>query len=188
MTASSIHSTAKISPEEVQMIKGCLKNRRKDQKALYMKYCDAMYTTAFRITSSKDTANDVLQEAFIKVFKNLGAFRMESSLGAWIKTIVVRTAVKNISAEPLHHYPFPVDDNIFVEMPVAFNGEIIEKAILSLPNGYRTVFLLVMVEGYGHKEVAEMLDISVGTSKSQLYYAKKALQKEINRLEGYYVE
>lgn len=151
-----------------------------------MKYCDAMYSTAYRITGSKESASDVLQEAFIKVFKNLGSFRMESSLGAWIKTIVVRTALKEVNTEPQHNYPFPVDDNLLVEMPAVFNGEVLEKAILSLPDGYRTVFLLVMVEGYAHREVAEMLHISEGTSKSQLYYAKRALQKEIKRLEGGY--
>lgn len=163
------------SPEK-QLVDGCRKNNRKIQKQLYDRYCDAMFTIAFRIINDYDIANDALQEAFIQVFTDIKQFRGESTLGAWIKTILVRTAIKKFKKE-----------DVFTQLDLQQNGEIItwqeemksndlEKAILSLADGCRTIFLLIEVEGYTHKEVAEMLNVSEGTSKSQLHYAKKQLQ------------
>ena len=161
---------------EKQLVDGCCKNNRKIQKQLYDRYCDAMFTIAFRIINDYDIANDALQEAFIQVFTDIKQFRWESTLGAWIKTILVRTAIKKFKKE-----------DVFTQLDLQQNGEIItwqeemksndlEKAILSLADGCRTIFLLIEVEGYTHKEVAEMLNVSEGTSKSQLHYAKKQLQ------------
>ncbi len=161
---------------EKQLVDGCRKNNRKIQKQLYDRYCDAMFTIAFRIINDYDIANDALQEAFIQVFTDIKQFRGESTLGAWIKTILVRTAIKKFKKE-----------DVFTQLDLQQNGEIItwqeemksddlEKAILSLADGCRTIFLLIEVEGYTHKEVAEMLNVSEGTSKSQLHYAKRQLQ------------
>ena len=161
---------------EAELIEKCLANERLAQKELYDRYKRAMFTTAFRITNDQELAADVLQEAFLKVFKALSSFRKESTLGAWIKTIVVRTALskirKRVQTESLedHHTEGMIDWGDFL------SAEYLEKAIKSLPSGYRSVFLLIEVEGYSHKEVAEMLGISVGTSKSQLFYAKKKLR------------
>ncbi len=165
-----------ISMTEAELIQACLQDDRLAQKALYDKYKKAMYTIAYRMTGDFDAANDVLQEAFIKIFRALPKFRKESTLGAWIKTIVVRTALSRLrKAKPTesledHH----TAGLIQWEQPL--DVEYLEKAIQALPQGYRTVFVLIEVEGYAHKEVAEMLGISVGTSKSQLFYAKKKLR------------
>lgn len=162
---------------EDQLIEGCRKNKRKYQKRLYEQYCDAMYTVAFRMVNDTDLASDVLQEAFIQVFRDIDQFRGDASIGAWIKTIVVRSALKKLKSET---WTLPLEDSTNgepVEWPDQMLGQDLEKAILSLPAGYRSIFLLVEVEGYKHKEVAEMLGISEGTSKSQLFYAKKQLQK-----------
>lgn len=121
-------------------------------------------------------ANDVLQEAFIQVFRDIKQFRGDSTIGAWIKTIVVRNAIRKIKREKDFMLTEEIDSNEVVQWPEEMYGEDLEKAILSLPAGYRTIFLLIEVEGYKHKEVAEILNISEGTSKSQLYYAKKQLQ------------
>lgn len=161
---------------DAELIQACLANNRLAQKQLYDRYCNAMYTLAYRITGDFESANDVLQEAFIKVFTHLSGFRQESTLGAWIKTIVVRTALsklrKTVKEEPLdaNYREEAVDWSHHLDI------EYLEKAIQSLPEGYRAVFMLVEVEGYAHKEVAEMLGISIGTSKSQLFYAKKRLR------------
>ncbi len=161
---------------EAELIQACLQNDRLAQKNLYDRYKKAMYTVAYRMTGDFDAANDVLQEAFIKVFRALPKFRKESTLGAWIKTIVVRTALSRLrKAKPIesleeHH----TAGLIQWEQPL--DVEYLEKAIQALPAGYRAVFVLIEVEGYAHKEVAEMLNISVGTSKSQLFYAKKKLR------------
>jgi len=164
---------------ELQLIEGCRKNKRKSQKRLYEQYCDAMFTIAYRIVKDMDLANDVLQEAFIQVFRDIKQFKGESTIGAWIKTIVVRNAIKKFKNERIF---LPIEESTngeTVSWPEEMYSEDLEKAILSLPLGYRTIFLLIEVEGYKHREVAKILNISEGTSKSQLHYAKKQLQKSL---------
>jgi RNA polymerase sigma factor (sigma-70 family) len=167
---------------EAELIAACLAEKRPAQRALYDRYKKAMYTVAYRITNDFEEANDVLQEAFVKIFRNLGSFRQESTLGAWIKTIVVRTALSHIRRkkriEPLeeHH----MEDRI--DWGHSLDVEYLEQAIQALPDGYRAVFVLIEIEGYPHKEVADMLGISVGTSKSQLFYAKRKLREHLSHL------
>jgi len=167
-----------------KIIEGCRRNKRKAQKALYEKYCDAMFSTAYRMLNNSDDANDVLQEAFISVFKYIGSFRGESTIGTWIKTIVVRQALQKIR-ELKFFDTYPENG---LEVPVDFlddlSGEYLEQLILELPKGYRTVFLLIEVEGYNHREVAEILSISEGTSKSQLSRAKKMLRKKVEMVNA----
>ena len=134
-----------------------------------------MFSTLYRILGNHDDAQDALQEGFVQVFKRIGDFKKQSTLGAWIKTIMVRQAVARLRKkkwlEPVENLPdvafIPPDDML---------GEVIEAAILKLPEGCRAVFLLIEVEGFAHREVAEMLAISEGTSKSQLFYAKRILR------------
>lgn len=163
---------------ETELVQSCLAKDRLAQKNLYDKYKKAMYTLAYRITGNFEDANDVLQDAFVKVFRGLGTFRGDSTLGAWIKTIVVRTAYSHLRKDK--HFFEPADNlppNTQVDWGHYLDAEYLEKAILSLPDGYRTVFTLIEVEGYTHKEVAELLGISEGTSKSQLFYSKKRLRE-----------
>ncbi|HMN89213.1 MAG TPA: RNA polymerase sigma factor [Saprospiraceae bacterium] len=170
-----------LSMTDTELIEACIANDRLAQKALYDKYSRAMYTTAYRMTNDFELAEDVLQEAFIKVFRHLAGFRQEATLGAWIKTIVVRTALshikKGIRTESLeaHHTQELLDWGQHLD------AEYLEKAIQQLPEGYRAVFVLIEVEGYSHKEVADMLNISIGTSKSQLFHAKKRLRAYIQQ-------
>ena len=163
---------------EAELITACLSNNRLAQKQLYDKYCNSMYTVAYRITNDFEAANDVLQEAFVKIFRALPKFQQRSTLGAWIKTIVVRTALSYLRKVKRTE---PIDfraENISIHWGNnALDTEYLEKAIQSLPEGYRAVFVLIEIEGYAHKEVAEMLGVSIGTSKSQLFYAKKKLRE-----------
>lgn len=138
-----------------------------------------MYTTALRILGNTDTAHDALQEAFIDIFENISDFRFESTLGTWIKTIVIRKALRKLKIEHKHESLEKADKLETDERNTDFTAEELEKAILSLPESARAVFLLIEVEGYKHQEVAEMLNISIGTSKSQLNYSKKLLQKKL---------
>ena len=161
---------------EEQLIDGCRKNNRKIQKLLYDRYCDAMFTIAFRIINDYDNASDALQEAFIQVFKDIRQFKGNSTIGAWIKTIVVRTAIKKLKKEDTFSRLERHQNGETISWPQEMKGEDLEKAILSLADGCRTIFLLIEVEGYKHLEVAKMLNISEGTSKSQLHYAKKQLK------------
>lgn len=163
---------------ERQLIEACLNHDRRAQHLLYERYCKAMYTIAYRITGDFELAGETLQDAFLLVFRHLANFEGRSTLGAWIKTIVVRTAVRKAQRRPplpdeldLRNDPGPVD-----WADTNLNAEYLEKAILALPDGYRAVFVLAEIEGYTHREIGELLGISEGTSKSQLWGAKKKLQ------------
>jgi len=176
--------TGSKSETERDLVHGCTRNNRIAQRDLYYKYCDAMFTISYRIVNSRDDAHDALQDAFIQVFRDIGQYRFDSTLGAWIKTIVVRTSLRLLSKKRNMIFAdmeeAQGDDTILI--PDTLNSEYLEKVILSLPDGYRAVFLLTEVEGYTHEETGKMLGISSGTSKSQLHHAKKMLR---NRLSAF---
>lgn len=160
---------------EADLISGCLLNDRIAQRLLYDRYKKAMYTLAYRITGDFDDANDVLQDAFMEVFKHLNQFRGEATLGAWIKQIIVRKSTKKkrlVVWQNVEDYTGESIDWGDSEINVAH----LETAVLSLPDGFRTIFVLAEVEGYTHREIAVMLNISEGTSKSQLFHAKRKLR------------
>ena len=166
---------------ESQLIDACLREERLAQKQLYDRYKDAMYTVAYRITGDFDLANDALQDGFINIFRGLPKFRRESTLGAWIKKIIVRAALKRIrNLKPIETLNEEHTGGL-IDWGDHLQAEYLEKAIMALPDGYRSVFVMIEVEGYSHKEVAENLDISVGTSKSQLFYAKKKLRASLEK-------
>jgi RNA polymerase sigma factor (sigma-70 family) len=170
-----------INPEN-SIIQQCLQNDRLAQRQLYEKYKSAMFSVAYRILADYDEANDALQEAFIAAFGDLASFRQDSSFGAWLKTIVVRKALYKNKWRRKHE---SYETVLGQETPMwhdALTGEILDKAIRSLPDGYRAVFSLIEIEGYSHKETAELLQISEGTSKSQLFHAKKQLQESLKEL------
>lgn len=151
---------------------------------LFEKYKDGMYTVVYRILRSENLSCDALQDGFIDVFTNLSAFRAKSTLGAWMKTIMVRKALRIVEKE-IHFEDYEEEfRNAAVDWDDELTGELLDRAIASLSPGYRSVFLLIEVEGYLHKEVAEMLGISIGTSKSQLSRAKKILQEKIKELNS----
>lgn len=172
--------TLKFRFSEAELIKKCLKDDRLAQKELYNKYKDAMYTLAYRITGNHDSSEDILQDTFINVFLNLHSFKGKSTIGAWIKTILIRNAIRNNNLCFIHETIDNVDEKSNLYIDENLTGEYIEQAIMSLDIGYRTVFLLIEVEGYKHKEVSEILNISEGTSKSQLFHAKKQLKKQLS--------
>ena len=171
-----------LPEQEEALLAGCLASQPSAQKALYDRYKDAMYSLAYRITGNPDLAADVLQEAFIGVFRGLKNFKKRSTLGAWIRSIVVRTAYKVLRNEK----PMQPLENMTADLVVDWgnylDAEYLEQAIQDLPDGYRTVFILIEIEGYAHKEVAEMMGISPGTSKSQLFYAKRRLRKRLTQM------
>jgi RNA polymerase sigma factor (sigma-70 family) len=164
---------------EQQIISLCQQNDRRAQKALYDRYCKAMYTTAYRITGDFEWAGEALQDGFIQVYKHIADFEQRSTLGAWIKSIVVRAALQKVNRRKSAFEAWPEDytESMLDWGSSPIDSEQLEQAILRLPEGAKTVFVLVEVEGYAHKEIAEMLGISEGTSKSQLFAAKKRLRQ-----------
>ena len=169
----------KAATTESELVERCIRQERSAQKQLYDLYKNAMYSAAFRILNDSDNAHDVLQDGFIEVFRDIASFRRDATLGAWIKIIIVRKALLKLKLESRFETIDLNQHDQAIEWPDNLTGEYLDKAIRELPAGYRAVFTLVEVEGYAHKEVAEMLQISEGTSKSQLYHAKKMLQKKL---------
>lgn len=165
------------------LIQGCLNNDRISQKQLYDTYKNAMYSVCFRICGNQDDAKDALQEGFIEVFKSLPTYRAEASIGAWIKTIMVRRAIRKLKKLSFVSENEALSES--VEFDSDLSGEELHQAIMMLDEGFRSVFVLYQVEGYSHREVAQMLSISEGTSKSQLHYAKKKLQLILQKTYGY---
>lgn len=163
------------------LINACLRNDRSAQRILYDRYKRAMYTLAYRLTSDFDDANDILQDTFLDVFRKLETFKGESTIGAWIRVILVRKAYKRLNKPKLWELSNEIPQSSEVTWNNSIDGEYLEKAIFSLPQGFRMVFTLIEIEGYSHKEVANILGISEGTSKSQLFYSKKRLREILTK-------
>lgn len=169
--------------DEQQLLKGCLAQERLAQQQLYLRYKTAMFTCALRILGDQALAQDALQDAFVAVFQQLASFRQQSTLGAWVKRIVVLTSLTILRREQrMEVYDSERHPEPLVPWHDNLTGEALAQAIAELPAGYRAVFCLVEVEGYLHREVAELLNISEGTSKSQLHQAKRLLQVKLASL------
>ncbi|NNF33238.1 MAG: RNA polymerase sigma factor [Saprospiraceae bacterium] len=153
------------------------------QNRLYMLYSKAMYNSCLRITNDEDDAKDVLQEAFISAFKNLRSYKGNAAFGAWLKRIVVNKAINHIKKKQLETASLDMDahdlslDNNTEGQEINYSAEKIREAIQKLPKGYRIVFSLYLLEGYDHQEIADILGITVSTSKSQYNRAKKKLRE-----------
>jgi len=169
--------------DEKTLVSGCAKGDRAMQKALYDQYASRMLTVCMRYSKNREDAEDILQEAFIKVFNKIESFRKESTLGYWIKRIVINTAL-NYHRKSVYLYPhFDIDDMHQLgddEVLVSdYNYRDLLKLLQSLPQGCQVIFNLYAVEGYKHKEIAELLNISEGTSKSQYARAKSLIKDMI---------
>lgn len=172
-------------PELRDIIEGCKRNERKSQDLLYSKYSAMLFGVSLRYTNCRDDAEDVLQEGFVKIFKNIGMYSMDKSFEGWIRRIVINTAITHYRKNLKHAYQDDVTGPA-VERAEGeqyheseYTKEELLNAINALPHGYRTVFNMYVIEGYKHKEIAENLDIDINTSKSQLSRAKKYLQREL---------
>ena len=171
---------------ESDLINGCMQNDRRMQEELYRRFSPRMYAVCLRYAANAEEAEDILQEGFIKVFKKLGSFRGEGSFEGWIRRIFVNTAIEHFRRK---RYLQPVtekEENTIEGKYLSILDDLAEKDILALvlqlSPGYRTVFNMYVVEGYTHKEIADMLGISEGTSKSQLSRAKVILQDMVREL------
>ena len=175
-----------ISDEE--LIIGCLKDKRDFQEVLYRKYADQMYSVVVMYAKDADDAADILQESFIHVFRKLDTFRFESPLGAWIRRIVVNKALeyfrkekrKKEFIEDISTQDSPIIDGILDQI----NTKEIVRLVNDLPAKAAMILKLYAIEGYQHNEIASMLEISEGTSKSQLNRARTLLKQKLIQLNG----
>jgi RNA polymerase sigma factor (sigma-70 family) len=166
---------------EQQLISGCLKGKLDFQRELYNRYSGKMLAICRRYSRNYDDSKDILQDSFLKIFNNLSDFRNEGSLEGWIRKTVVHTALnyyrktsfKNEkSGLEKHQGSTDIEPGAYESL----NAQDIIDAISTLPDGYRMVFNLYAIEGYSHKEIAEMLDIDESTSRSQLFKARNTLK------------
>ena len=165
-----------------ELIARCKAGDQEAHRRLYKLYSKAMYNVGLRITRSEEEAEDVLQEAFINAFRNIDSYRGDATFGAWLKRIVVNKAINAVSRKK--HDPIPDDDrwDVAEDEPPADYGDgltvdRVKRCIEELPDGYRTVLSLYLLEGYDHQEIGEIMGISESTSKSQLNRAKARLRE-----------
>ncbi|SIS69451.1 RNA polymerase sigma-70 factor, ECF subfamily [Zobellia uliginosa] len=160
---------------------------RNSQYQLYELYVDAMYNIGMRFLGVKEDAEDIVQDSFVDAFKNLHKFKYESTFGAWLKRIVINKSINHLKVKRLpvtaiddHEYHLTEEENN--EAVEAVDIQKVKKAIDILPLGYKQIINLYLLEGYDHMEIAEVLGISISTSKSQYHRAKKKLVEIINTL------
>jgi len=175
---------------EQELITGCKGNDRRAQRAVYDRYSPTMLAVARRYTARDADAEDVLVTAFFKVLDKISSFNEEGSFEGWIRRIVVNEALMLLRKKHALKQAAELDDvnpSTF-SVPASATSLLAEADIMALldtmPTGYRTVFNLYVVEGYKHREIAEMLEISINTSKSQLILAKKRMREQLEKL-GY---
>ncbi len=163
-----------------QLIERCKKGNRPAQFELYSLYADAMLNTAFRILNDEEEAKDALQESFLSAFHQLHQFKHDSSFGAWLKRIVVNKSITALHRKKGRPIVSEIRDTPSNEEEATrefdATAEQAYAALHQLPDGYRTVFSLYLLEGYDHREIASILNISVSTSISQYGRAKKKLR------------
>ncbi|WP_306641288.1 RNA polymerase sigma factor [Sanyastnella coralliicola] len=173
---------------ERELVDACLANERSAQKELYDQFSGQMMAVCLRYAGNPNDAADMMQEGFIKVFEKLGQYKGDGALGAWIRRVMVNSALIHIRKEKRHAFQESIDEAYDLHI-TDFNvlSELAAKDILALiaqlPTGYRTVFNLYAIEGYSHKEIAEKLEISESTSKTQFHKAKIQLRNQLNALE-----
>ena len=170
-----------------QIIQDSINGCPKMQQILYSKFAAKMYQVCLRYTNNNaDDASDVLQDGFIKVFKNLHKFRHDGSFEGWIRTIITRTALSQIRERNKKVTSYNTDLlHAVKDTEISVTDKLAEKDIISmvkqLPPGYRKIFMLYVMEGYNHREIAVLLNCSEGTSKSQLYRSKTRLQEILRK-------
>jgi RNA polymerase sigma-70 factor (ECF subfamily) len=165
------------------LIEECRKGNSKAQFSIYKQYSRAMYNLAYRMMSNREDAEDILQEAFLECFRNIGSFRFESTFGAWLKRIIVNRCINQLrkkKADLLYFENLPADIPE-EESDVVYDTTRIFKGIEMLPDGYRVILTLYLLEGYDHTEISQILGISGSTSKSQYSRAKDKLRSILSK-------
>ena len=169
------------SHDEISLIKACSNGDSKAFRKIYEIHSGTMYSICLRYMNNEDEAKDALQEGFIKVFKNISKFKFTGSFEGWMKCIFVNSSIELIRKRKMHLDVSELNSN---ELPLtakietgSMDAEKMMTLVQQLPEGYRTVFNMFIVDGYSHKEISDYLEISESTSKTQLFKARKQLQE-----------
>jgi RNA polymerase sigma factor (sigma-70 family) len=177
-----------VNPDEHRLVAGCKAGERPWQELLYKRYSARMMALCLRYSKSREEAEDILQDGFVKVFTGIHQFQQLGSLEGWIKKIMVNTALTNYRKNAKKYHTdtdileLQIEDRGNSNILGEINKSDLLQLIQSLSPGYQMVFNMYAIEGYSHKEIAGQLGISEGTSKSQLARAKQLLQKNIEEI------
>lgn len=180
---------------DLQIIEGCAKHERKAQQVLYDKYSRFLLGVCLRYASNKAEAEDILQDSFLKIFFSIQDFCGTGSFTGWLRKVAVNTAITHYHKNLKYRYHIDIEDYVTVETGVTsfeedfFTSEELYKVLNELPAGYRMVFNLYAVEGYKHKEIADIMGIDTNTSKSQYSRAKAVIRnklEKLGKLKNYY--
>jgi RNA polymerase sigma factor (sigma-70 family) len=177
---ADVRTLQPLMTDHYQLVRDCLKNRPEAQRLLYDSFSEQMLGICFRYTKSRADAEDVLQEGFVRVFKNLHQFKFEGELGGWIRKVMVNTAINYLKKHSRYQSDLSFSDAglhpISADNPeVNLSAKELAELVRQLPTGYQTVFNLHAVEGYTHVEIGQMLGISENTSRSQYMRARNLL-------------
>jgi RNA polymerase sigma-70 factor (ECF subfamily) len=165
------------------LIEECRKGNSRAQFRLYNQYSKAMYNVAYRMLNNREDAEDILQETFIDCFRNISSFRFESTFGAWLKKILINKCINHLQKKKIDLTltdTFP-NDAYEEEEETVYDTTKIIKGIEMLPDGYRVVLTLYLLEGYDHSEISQIMGISESTSKSQYSRAKEKLRNQLSK-------
>ena len=178
-----MNTTSNHIATEFDIIEGCIRGDRKMQELLYNRFSPKMYTVCLRYSGNAEDASDLLQEGFIKIFKNISKYRGDGSFEGWIRRIFVNTSIEHFRKKVHLISVTETQETSIEDKQWNVLDNLAEKDIMKMINelspGYKAVFNMHVIEGYSHKEIAHMLGINEGTSKSQLARAKTVLKKMV---------
>lgn len=190
----AIRTTAQATyTTDAEWIDACRRGERIAQRWLYEKYSGKMFYVCLRYLGDADDAQDVMHDAFVKVFASIVRFRGDAALETWISRIMANTSINNIRKQARRGIKKDIDDvkladesdvTGLIETPTSLSAQQVLQMITELPLGYRTVLSMYALDGYTHQEIAKALGISEGTSKSQLAKARKMLKQRIDESNG----
>lgn len=175
--------------KDKEIVAGCQADKPESQRLLYDKYCGLVFGTALRYTQNSADAEDIAQDAFVKIFINIKQLKDENTLSSWIKSITTHCALDFLKARNGNHNFVPIDEittdiaDVYCENDVDIPEEKLLQFIQELPDGYRTVFNLYAIDGYKQEEIAEMLGCSHANVRTQYFKAKNVLKEKIENYE-----
>lgn len=175
---------------EDSFIEGCKKHDRNSFELLYKKYAPGLLGICYRYCNTRAEAEDVLQDGFVKIFNNISSFEGKGSFEGWLKRIIVNTAINNYKSSIKHYFHEEIKDDMQTseidDEKTTLSDDISKDALIELirelPTGYQLVFNMFAIDGLTHSEIANELNISVNTSKSQLFKARKQLKKTLTEI------
>jgi RNA polymerase sigma factor (sigma-70 family) len=171
-----------VLPHHDELVERCKRGEAAGYKELYQRYAKAMFNTCLRIVNNVAEAEDVLQESFTEAFKNLQGFEYRTSFGGWLKQICINRSINQLKKRRVNWIDIDatdsyerIDEAVADEHEVQLKVESVKKSIMALPDGYRTILTLYLLEGYDHEEIAEILNVAQSTTRTQYMRAKKKL-------------